>query len=355
MKTVVFFGIFDPEYSRNRVLERGFRENGWNVVECSVDPRKYRGFSKFFGLARKWRQLRVKPDILFVAAPGQSVAWLARLLSLRGFIVFDAFTSLYDSNVFDRKKYPKWSWKGMRDFILDWYSLRCGDISLADTFENAKYLSRTFSVDEKRIVRVFLGSDIEPDFVNSPSGKHFVIHFHGTFIPLQGIEYIVRAAKILENMSDIRFRIIGGGQESAKIEALQRELKASNVQYYGKLKFAEVVRLIKEADIVLGIFGTTDKAARVIPNKVYEGAVFGKAMISRQGPAMAELFEDSRDICLVRPGDETDLAQKIMNLRQDNELRRKIGENVRKLFLEKLLPKDIVSELLSAIGSGFKK
>ncbi|NWG86109.1 MAG: hypothetical protein HXY26_01115, partial [Hydrogenophilaceae bacterium] len=32
-KTVLWWGRFDPEYSRNRILRQAFRELGWNLVD----------------------------------------------------------------------------------------------------------------------------------------------------------------------------------------------------------------------------------------------------------------------------------------------------------------------------------
>ena len=45
---VLFFGIYDPKYARNRVLREGFERNGWTVTEVRVDPREYRGLSKYW-------------------------------------------------------------------------------------------------------------------------------------------------------------------------------------------------------------------------------------------------------------------------------------------------------------------
>jgi hypothetical protein len=45
--TILYFGNYNPNYSRNRVLIRGLRENGVKVVECNV---KRSGFLSLFFL-----------------------------------------------------------------------------------------------------------------------------------------------------------------------------------------------------------------------------------------------------------------------------------------------------------------
>src|ERR1019366_7505823 len=108
MKKVLFFGIYDPDYSRNRILIRGFKENGWEVTQCRVNPRIHKGIGKYALLIRERAHLKhfdVQNTLIFVAFPGQTVMLLARILFPRSKIIFDAFTSVYDSNVFDRKLY----------------------------------------------------------------------------------------------------------------------------------------------------------------------------------------------------------------------------------------------------------
>ena len=81
MKKVLFFGIFDPKYGRTRVLQLGFERNGYQVVECRVNPREHRGLRKYVILARLGLAARKEPhDLVLVNFPGHSVVWLARLL-----------------------------------------------------------------------------------------------------------------------------------------------------------------------------------------------------------------------------------------------------------------------------------
>src|SRR4051812_39712587 len=118
---ILFFGIYNPLYARNRVISRGFEENGCDVTYCNIDPGKNKGISKYiklWKLAKEYKDTDI--DYVVVAFPGHSVMWLAKILFPRKKIIFDAFLSLFDSNVYDRKLYGSHSLGGIKDYFLDW-------------------------------------------------------------------------------------------------------------------------------------------------------------------------------------------------------------------------------------------
>src|SRR3989344_305120 len=156
MRTICFFGIYDPEYSRNRVLIQGFEQNGWNVLQCRVDPSKHKGLSKYIELIKLCYQIKkenIKP-IIWIAFPGHTIVWLARILFLRNRIFFDAFLSRFDSNVYDRKVYKSFSIKGIMDWLLDFYSCALSNKVILDTNQHIDYFSKEFFVRKNKMVRV---------------------------------------------------------------------------------------------------------------------------------------------------------------------------------------------------------
>lgn len=352
-RTICFFGIYDPNYSRNQVLAKGFSTNNFTVLNCRVDPKLYPGLIKYWQLFKAWRNLKIKPDLVLVAWPGQSVFWFARLLFPQPLIIFDAFTSLFDSNVMDRQLYSRYSWRAFRDYWLDWFSLHLADVVITDTTENAKYLAKQFNISIKKINRIFVGTSIEPDLnpsIVNKTKKTFLVHFHGTFIPLQGIEWIIRAAKLLEKEPDLKFRIIGSGQESAKITTLIADLKPTNIEFLPRLSFSELVEKIKVADLVLGIFGTSDKALRVIPNKVFEGLALAKPVLTADTPAIRELLTDQENVLFCEIANASDLAEKILVLKNNYTLRQTLVWGSQKLWSEQLSPRVLLYDLVTKLN-----
>lgn len=179
--------------------------------------------------------------------------------------------------------------------------------------------------------------------------ENFSVLFWGNFIPLQGIEYIIQAAKKLEDNFDIKFQIIGGGQAENDVMKLAEELRLNNLVFIERIALSVLPDFIRKADACLGIFGSTDKATRVIPNKVYEAIAMGKPVISGDTPAIRELFTDRENILLCQMADSDDLAEKILELKNNPELREKIAGGGYELFLERATPKVIGQELLDQL------
>lgn len=350
--SVCFFGIYDPSYPRNRVLIRGFEENGYKVFHCRVDPKKHKGIFKFFLLVREYMSLRKnKFDVVIVAFPGHTVVWLAWIL-FGSRIIFDAFVSLYNSNVEDRKRYSPFSLHGVWDRFLDWYSMTISSIILFDTNAQISYIAKKFSIPVQKFRRVFVGTDDTVFCRRDPKDSHgnFIVHFHGTFIPLHGIEYIIDAAKLLEHDPEIIFEIIGDGQERKGIEAkLAVAPGGKNIRLLPRMSYEELATSTVRADVCLGIFGTTSKATIVIPNKVFEALASQRALITMKSEAINELALDGHNMLLCNPGDPRDIAHKILLLKQDMVLRNKIALHGYQLFTKELTPSILVKRFIATL------
>src|SRR3989339_158388 len=335
---ICYFGIYDPGYSRNRVLLKGFKANGIKVVECrSVRS----GIIKYLDLLLQYLKIKKDFDFLFVAFPGQTVMVLARFLT-RKKIIFDAFTSFYDSAVNDRKTIKRKSFGARKLWWLDKISCCMANLIITDTNENIKYFSETFHVPKENFIRVFVGSDY--DSIGSAKGKkerdYFLVHFHGTNIPLQGVEYIMGAAKLLEG-ENIKFNMIG-----TKIKNQHQDQDRKNINFIDNVPYENLGEYISGADVSLGIFGATDKAQRVIPNKVYEALAAGTAVITGDTPATRELLTDGVNAIFCRMADPEDLADKILRLRDDLFLRNLVAKKGYELFINKLTHNIIVKNFI---------
>lgn len=343
---ICFFGIYDPNYGRNRVLIEGFEKNNTEVIKCND---RVPGFRKYLNLAKKYCRLDKNYDILLVAFPGWPVMWLAKILTRKP-IIYDAFLSVYESQVEDRKKYSPKSLKAKYYWFLDWLSCKLADRILLDTDEHIKYFVKTFKIKKDKFIKVLVGTDDGVFFPRrKKKGTEFLIHFHGSFIPLQGIQYIIKAAKKLEKHPGIQFSIIGKGQTYSEIRDLAQKLNVVNVNFLDYVPYKELPNYIARADICLGIFGDTEKAKRVIPNKVYEAIAMKKPVISADTPAARELFTNRKNILFCRAADPEDLAKKILELKNNPVLGKRIAESAHRLFSRKATPKILGKKLKSIL------
>jgi glycosyltransferase involved in cell wall biosynthesis len=70
----------------------------------------------------------------------------------------------------------------------------------------------------------------------------------------------------------------------------------------------------------LGVFGGSDKAKRVIPNKAFQALACGVPLVTADTPAARELLTDGSDALLVPPADPEALAAAIRRLAADGAL-----------------------------------
>ena len=326
MTRVVVAGTFAADYSRNQIMLGLLRDLGFDVDVIRFDlwgderstllgrrklPLARRAIGVYVRLA--WRVLRTpKPGFFVVLYPGHLDV---RLVSLIGRLrrvptVYDHFISLEETVVGDRGLRSEKSAIARLLRRIDRGACRAASIVLADTPADTAYFATRAGIGEERMRVLWVGAQD----VFEPSGatpERRLVFFHGTYIPLHGIDTIVRAAKLLEE-DDIRFRILGSGQERPAIEQLARSLEVPNVEFADPVPLAELPAQIAQGELCLGIFGTTAKALRVVPNKVFEYLAVGRPVLTADTPGIRSAF--STELALVDPGNPKALASTIRRL-----------------------------------------
>ena len=209
------------------------------------------------------------------------------------------------------------------------------DMVLADSIQNAEYYAATFSLRQSNITTINVGADEDVFYPlqleTKRSTKALNILFFGTFIPLQGAEYIVQAAKLLER-ENVSFKFIGTGQTLPQVKGLAEQLSTCNTEFVDWVEYNALPEEIARADICLGIFGVTEKSDRVVPNKVYQCIAMGKPVITADTAATRTVFGNRQNALLCVPGDGGAIAESIMEMIHDPRLRGEIGEGALKLF-----------------------
>ena len=110
------------------------------------------------------------------------------------------------------------------------------------------------------------------------------------------------------------------------------------------MPYSDLPALIARHDVVLGIFGTTGKAGRVIPNKVYQAAAVGRAIVTADTPAARDALGD--DAVLTPPGDAAALAAALVGLAGDPARVQALGTAVAARFDRRFAPAAVGAELL---------
>lgn len=349
MPTVAAFGNFDLDGGRSWAIRTGLAERGFDVELCRTERPGL--MAKYRDLRRQWKSRAQRADVLYVPFLGHYLLPLAWWIGKREKIpvVFDAFLSLYDTDVSDRARYPRWHPMAWLLWCADWICCRLCDVVLLDTPEHADYFVRTFGAKREKILALPIGCRTDlfrPMQTAQEQSQTLRVEFHGTFIPLQGIDVILQAAHLLQNAhEDVSFELIGKGQTYDAMHALAAHLSLTNVSFAGSVPMAELPSRIAAADVCLGIFAATPKADRVIPNKAYEVLACGKPLLIAATLAARRVFTQSENVLLCKPGDAPALADALLQLKRDPALRRKIAAKGRELCLERFTPYAIVEPL----------
>ncbi len=95
------------------------------------------------------------------------------------------------------------------------------------------------------------------------------------------------------------------------------------------MEWVEYERLpdeLRRCGCALGVFGTSAKASRVIPNKAFQALACGTPLVTADTPAARELLRNEESALLVRPGNPAALAAALRRLAAEPAVGRKLGE-----------------------------
>ncbi len=314
---ILYFGDFDPNYSRTRTILMGLERTGTKVIFCNE---RTNGFRKYWKLWKNHRALKGAYDVMVIGYGDSRLMPIFTKLITRKPVVWEALFSQYDNWVFDRKLVKPHSLKAYVYRLMDWLGCKVSDLVVLDTKLHTKYFHDTLGVPYRKLGFVYVGADTTI-FYPRPKTKiseFFEVEFHGKYFPMQGTDVIARAAKILEK-EKVHFTMIGSGQESGNTRKLAEELGVKNITFYSHIPQSEIVQYVRNADVCIGLIGDVPRVIRAIPTKLWEGAAMEKVTINASPGCLEEVFSPGVDTIGLRPGDHEGLAKIIMDLKNSGK------------------------------------
>jgi glycosyltransferase involved in cell wall biosynthesis len=330
---VLYFGTYERDYPRNAQVIAALRRAGVEVDERNVPVWTARdnwraGVREALRLAAAEVRLLRRPErpyhALIVGYPGQLDLPAARRAARGAPVVFNPLVSLADTLVDDRRRFAPGSPAARLVEWIDRRALRAADVVVADTRANADRLAEIAGLPPERVEVCLVGAEerlFSPPW--QPQGPPL---FVGKLIPLQGVETILSAAAL---QPELPLRVVGSGQHERLLRA-----RPPNVEWLRWMPYAELPRAYRSAACALGIFGTGPKAARVIPNKVFQALACGTPVVTADTPAARELLVDGESALLVRPGDPAALSDAVRRLADDPRLAQRIGDGGLRAYRE---------------------
>lgn len=346
-KTLLWWGRFDPGYSRNRILRRLLEDLGFIIQDFR--PR----VSLLGTLESAFAGLHV-PDAIWVPAFRQNdFASAQRYADKHGIpLIFDPLISAWDKAVFERRKFPVDGWRGRRLLRWEQQMFSRADLVLADTELHAQFFIQDLLAADNRTAVVPVGAE-EQLFTEKLYSQHdgpLEILFFGSFIHLQGPEVIVEAAALVP---EARWILLGSGPLKAICQEKSRGY--SHIRFEEWCPYEKLAERIGKADVLLGIFGSSQKAGRVIPNKAYQALACGRPLITRESEAYpTALREDSTSgMTFVAKGDAQALAAAVREMIHQSqklpELCRQARNSYETWFSEKKIREALLRSLAKCL------
>jgi len=154
----------------------------------------------------------------------------------------------------------------------------------------------------------------------------------GGLNPERDLPVVLRAAQRIRDLVrvPIRWRIIGPG-DAAFVRDLQNQVRRLGIEdvisIEGEVPAAMVPRLLARTIVGVVSYQRNPLTEIATPNKAYEYAVAGKAMVVADLPALRRLLGDAARY--YRPGDAEDLARNLRSLLENASERELLGQAAR--------------------------
>jgi glycosyltransferase involved in cell wall biosynthesis len=367
MTRVLLFGTYDTSmHPRVGTMAEGLRARGLEVAECNKPlgldtaarvgllARPWRAPALLARLSRRWLRLaraarrEPAPDLVLVGYLGHFDVHLARLLFRRVPVVLDHLVGASDTGR-DRRLDG-----GLRRDLLrliDAAALRSASIVVVDTDEHRAALPERH---RERAVVVPVGAPSawlaaarppRPSGVSGADPGPLRVVFYGLYTPLQGTPVIGAALSRMAG-APVEVTMIGNGQDLAETRAAAGADSA--VRWLDWVPATDLPDLVASHDVCLGIFGTGDKALRVVPNKVFQGAAAGCAIVTSDTPPQRRVLGDAA--VLVPPGDAGALAEALLRLAGDRAELERLRGKAQELARRAFAPEQIVAPLAGRLG-----
>jgi glycosyltransferase involved in cell wall biosynthesis len=289
---IVYLAVQNTSYPRNARVRAFLEGAGFDLVVVPLE-----------GKGSRWRRWAKAVRVLlldgrradhYVLAEFSNkfaiLAWIWAKLN-GGTLVVDGFVGLHETRIGD------WGEASPRSLASRWYRLldKVAVMSSQNYLIDTEYRAtevrrqhpratvRSLPVGAPRWARRGDEADSE-----APVG----ILFYGNYLPLHGADRIVEGLTRVARTDSRSFTVtmVGSGAGRDAVTRLAREQGLGDViTFLDSMPEARLADHVRAADIVMGVFGSSDKAKSVIPNKVWQGLACGAIVVTQRSPALSEI------------------------------------------------------------------
>ncbi|CAG4882874.1 Glycosyltransferase WbuB [Georgfuchsia toluolica] len=250
---------------------------------------------------------------------------------------------------------------GRRDFFyrlmlrLEYLTFRTADVVISTNESYRRIALERGRVAPERVFVVRSGPSLErmkilPSDPRLKCGRRYLVGYVGVMGRQEGIDYLLHAVQHIVKVSkrmDVHFGLVGGGTSLDEMRQLAESLGiAEFVTFTGRIPDADMLAMLNTADVCVNPDVANDMNDKSTMNKIMEYMALGKPIVQfdltegRYSAGSASLY--------ARRNDSTDMADKILSLLDDADLRSRMGALGRARVVNKLAWDYEVPKLLTA-------
>lgn len=245
--------------------------------------------------------------------------------------------------------------------ILERLSFWTSDVSIATNESYKKVAVERGKMKAEDVYIVRSGPDlgklkkIEPD-PTYKHGRQYLVGYVGVMGNQDGLDFLLRTIQYVSqelNRQDVHFLLIGGGPEYENLLKYAEELKITDfVTFTGFLSGDALMQALNSIDIGVAPDIANEYNDKCTMNKIMEYMALGKPLV--QFDLTEGRFSAQSASLYAKNNDSMDLAKKILELLDDQELRAEMGEYGRQRVEDELAWEYEEPVLLEAYRALFK-
>lgn len=206
-------------------------------------------------------------------------------------------------------------------------------------------------IDKEKITAIHNYIELE-DYNMKTEDDNYILYF-GRLAKEKGILYLLNAvSKAKKEINDIKLYIAGTGPEEKKIkEIIKRNKLEQNVELLGFLNHNKVKEYVSKSSIVV----VPSIWYENCPYSVLETQAIGKPIIGSNLGGIPELVKDNENGMIYKYNDTDELANKILELYKNDELKKKFSKNAKEYAKNEYNKENYYKEIMNIYKGVVKK
>lgn len=255
---------------------------------------------------------------------------------------------------------------GRRDFgykamlWLERMTFKCSDFSIATNHSYEKIAIERGGMNPAKVHVVRSGPKLDrlkivPPVEALKRGRKYLVGYVGVMGKQEGIEYLLEAAQyIVQRLGreDVHFGVVGGGTSLDEMRVLAEQMGVSDyVTFTGRVPDKEMLEMLNTADVCVNPDVANEMNDKSTMNKIMEYMALGKPIV--QFDLTEGRFSAQEASLYAKKNDAVDMAEKIVELLNDPDRCKQMGEYGRRRVETELEWKYEAPKLLKAYAGLF--